>query len=164
MSTIADLSGKKVAGQNTNQFLGQSSTSNPLLELAQGIMGNAATAQGRGDMAFGGGAGVPSMQRGNIKWGGFKNVAPSPGGDFFSPGPANTGTGGVPTGTSMPGLLEGPPDGGTPGDGLRHPVPTGTPAPGGPTPIGPPKPSGGSSSGVDPDVLRSLIAGGNQAA
>ena len=59
-SSIGDLGTNTVQSGNQNQFLGQTATSNPLLELAQGIMGNAATAQGRGDMAFGGGAGVPT--------------------------------------------------------------------------------------------------------
>src|ERR1035441_18634 len=60
-SSIGDLGTNTVQSGNQNQFLGQTATSNPLLELAQGIMGNAATAQGRGDMAFGGGAGVPTI-------------------------------------------------------------------------------------------------------
>ena len=59
--SIGDLGTQTVQSGNQNQFLGQTATSNPLLELAQGIMGNAATAQGRGDMAFGGGAGVPTI-------------------------------------------------------------------------------------------------------
>jgi hypothetical protein len=68
-SSIGDLGTNTVQSANQNQFLGQTATSNPLLELAQGIMGNAATAQGRGDMAFGGGAGVPVMQSGTTSAG-----------------------------------------------------------------------------------------------
>ena len=97
MSCITDLGASQVNSKNQNTFLGQTGASsykdasgntvqvaakNPLLELAQGIMGNAATAQGRGDMAFGGGGGIPTIQSysdplGNIHqqvaWkGGFK--------------------------------------------------------------------------------------------
>lgn len=60
------LQDKTVQQLDKKQFLGDSYdsqgnvTNSPLLELANNIAGKAGTAQGRSDMAFGGGGGVPT--------------------------------------------------------------------------------------------------------
>src|ERR1035438_2727171 len=64
-----DLTNKTLSNQDTNQYLGQSSTANPLLDLANEIQGMSGTAASRGTASYGGGAGSPVLGAdGKVAW------------------------------------------------------------------------------------------------
>lgn len=108
------LQDKTVQQQNKKQYLGDTYdangnvTNSPLLELANNLSGKAGTAQGRADMAFGGGGGVPTVStfsdpaggaHSQFGWNhGFVTPATGAGG-----GSGGSGTGGG--GTSAPGPI-----------------------------------------------------------
>lgn len=95
-----DLTNKTLSNQDVNQFLGQSSTANPLLDLANEIQGASGTAAARGTASYGGGAGSPVLQRYSDPLGGSHSqvgwLSPNSGGGGNSGG-GNGGSGGTPS-------------------------------------------------------------------
>src|ERR1019366_5493721 len=96
------LQDKTVQQQDKKQYVGDSYdkngnvTNSPLLELANNLAGKAGTAQGRADMAFGGGGGIPTAgttYEGGpaVLWNkGFKTPAQTINPQKSAPGPTNT--------------------------------------------------------------------------